>query len=494
MKKFLLILIYILSIGNIQAQFSISKNMYHGRVLDPDSVDINHYARKNYLTATGLVVGMNMGVWGFNRFVVDEEFAHITFKTMKANLKKGFVWDNDQIGTNMFLHPYHGGLYFASARSQGFNFWESGAFAFGGSLMWELFMENEYPSINDIIATPLGGLAVGETLFRTSDLVLDDRTRGSERFGHELAGLLISPTRGLARILNGDAWKVRSTRGRIFGRPAVSLDLSVGGRVLELKDEIFDKGTGGAFSVAIEYGDRYGVDNEKPYDYFSFVGDLNFQEKQPLLGSVNLIGRLWAGELIDNSKDFFSLGFYQHFDYYDSDTISSVSNEIPFKFGAPVSFGVGLIHKSKRFENWDFNSQFYLNGVLMGATLSDHYRVDNRNYNIGSGFGWKALGNIAYKDKFGASLKYEGFRLFTWKGYAPGTDLSMVNERELNAQGDKSNATFNTVSLKLEMKMKNNLYLTYIMDGYRRSTRYRDFDDVYSITAEGRLMMTYKFD
>jgi hypothetical protein len=81
--------------------------------------------------------------------------------TIKKNLKGGFVWDNDQMGTNMFLHPYHGNLYYNSARSRGFNYWESGLFALGGSAMWELFMENEYPSINDIIATPIGGLSLG---------------------------------------------------------------------------------------------------------------------------------------------------------------------------------------------------------------------------------------------------------------------------------------------------------------------------------------------
>lgn len=491
MKKIFLTALIIFCFGQVYAQFIINTNIHP--VVAPDSADLNYYNRRNPWMAGGQVIGLNVGVWGFNRFVVKEHFAYISGSTIKANLKKGFVWDNDQIGTNMFLHPYHGGLYYTAARSQGYNFWESGAFAFGGSLMWELFMENEYPSINDIVATPLGGLAVGEVLYRTSDLVLDDRLRGRRRFGTELAGLLISPTRGLTRILNGDAWKVRSTRGRQFGRPAVTLDISFGGRALELKDELFDRGTGLSTAVSIEYGDRYGVDNEKPYDYFSFVGDLNFQKRQPLLGSLNLIGRLWSLEVIDSKKDFTSIGVYQHFDYYDSDTISSVTNEIPYKFGAPVSFGVGVIHQSKRFTDWDFNSQYYLNIVALGATLSDHYFVDNRNYNIGSGLGWKVVGNIAYKNKFGASLQYGGYRLFTWKGYTKGIDLSTADERELNAQGDKSNVIFNTLSLKLEYKLRKNFYLTYITDGYSRSTRYRDFDNVRSITGESRLMLTYKF-
>lgn len=103
-----------------------------------------------------------MGVWAFDRYAIKGDFAFFDINTMKANLKKGFVWDNDQMGTNLFMHPYHGSLYYNTARSNGYNYWQSGVFALGGSAMWELFMENEYPSANDIIATPVGGMALGE--------------------------------------------------------------------------------------------------------------------------------------------------------------------------------------------------------------------------------------------------------------------------------------------------------------------------------------------
>lgn len=47
-------------------------------------------------------------------------------------------------------------------------------------------MECEYPSTNDIIATPVGGAAIGKVLYRTSDLILDDRSSGGERFDTNL--------------------------------------------------------------------------------------------------------------------------------------------------------------------------------------------------------------------------------------------------------------------------------------------------------------------
>ncbi|WP_291127035.1 DUF3943 domain-containing protein, partial [Dysgonomonas sp. UBA7698] len=334
-NKFLLFFTFLLISFYAQAQFAIRYQVAPPK--PADSIDIAFYSKKKFWEAATQNFGLNMAIWGFDRFVMKEDFAYINMHTIKKNLNGGFVWDNDQMGTNMFLHPYHGNLYYNSARSRGFNYWESGLFALGGSAMWELFMENEYPSINDIIATPIGGLSLGEVLYRTSDLVLDDRREGSHRFGRELAAFVIAPTRGLTRILNGDAWRRRSTTGKQFGVPDVSVEVSAGVRVLELKGEILDKGVGAAMDVNIEYGDRFSDENEKPYDYFTFKSNLNIHSSQPMLSQLNIIGRLYVTELVDTKNDFLSLGFYQHFDYYDSDTISDVSGKIPYKFCTPAS-------------------------------------------------------------------------------------------------------------------------------------------------------------
>lgn len=46
-------------------------------------------------------------------------------------------------------------------------------------------MECEYPSTNDIIATPIGGTAIGEVFFRASDAIIDDRDTGASRFAEK---------------------------------------------------------------------------------------------------------------------------------------------------------------------------------------------------------------------------------------------------------------------------------------------------------------------
>lgn len=491
-KSVLVFLILLSTSLAAQAQFAIRYPVAPPK--PADSVDIAFYSKKNGLGAATQIFSLNMGLWAFNRYVAKQHYAYIDIHTIRKNLKHKFVWDNDDMGNNMFLHPYHGNLYFNSARSRGYNFWESGLFNLGGSAMWEWFMENEYPSVNDIIATPVGGLALGEVFYRTSDMVLDDRRVGMHRFGREFAAFVIAPTRGLTRVLNGDAWRTRATTGKQFGVPDVSVEISAGVRALELQGEILDKGVGGALDINIEYGDRFSSENEKPYDYFTFKSNLNGHGSQPMLSQLNILGRLYVTDLIDTEKDFLSLGFYQHFDYYDSDTISDVSNRIPYKICTPASFGTGLIYQSKRTRNFKFDAFLHTNLVLIGGALSDHYVVDMRNYNLASGFSTKAGFNLTYKDRISVSGNYEVYRMFTWKGYPEDIDWDNIDVHEFDYQGDRSQAILHAISLRADLKLSRHLFLTGIGYNYTRDTNYRYFEDVFSQTYEGRLMLTYKFN
>ncbi len=99
---------------------------------------------------------------------------------------------------------YSGTLSYNAGRANGYNYYQSFAFAIGGSLMWEYFGENTRPSYNDIINTPIDGAFLGEVLCRLSSNILDDRTRGTERVFREIAGGLINPIRGFNRLLQWD--------------------------------------------------------------------------------------------------------------------------------------------------------------------------------------------------------------------------------------------------------------------------------------------------
>ncbi len=460
----------------------------------PDA-EIHADGSKRFLRTAATVGGLNLAVWGFDRFIQHGDFAYVTLNSIKENFRRGFIWDNDKMGTNMFLHPYHGNLYFNSARSNGYNFWRSGAFAVEGSAMWELFMECEYPSTNDIIATPIGGMALGEVAFRASDVLVDDRLSGNRRFTHELCIALISPMRGLTRLINGDSWRRRPVTGRSFPLPDVTLEYSAGLRALEFEDEIFDTGIGFTTRCFIEYGDRFSETSDTPYDYFTVRSNINIQASQPLLGQLNIMGRLASHAYEFRNRNYFSVGMYQHFDYYDSDTISDVSAKTPYKLGVPASFGCGVLYRDDPHKGWNFSADAHANAVILGAILSDYYMVDERNYNLASGFSLKGSASLEILGgRFRASARHEYYRLYSWRGYASDTDWDNYNPKTLNAQGDQSRASFNVTEVSARLRIWRSLYLTGMFSHYLRSTRYRDFPHVRSSTTSTSLMLTYVID
>ncbi len=95
--------------------------------------------------------------WAFTKYVTEGEWSNISFRTWSDNLKFPWQWDNNKFNNNQFAHPYHGSLYYNAGRANGYNFWESMPWAFGGSLMWELFGEVWAPAPNDLANTTLGG-------------------------------------------------------------------------------------------------------------------------------------------------------------------------------------------------------------------------------------------------------------------------------------------------------------------------------------------------
>lgn len=484
------VLLALLACGSASSQIAIKHSAV--KYIAPDSTDLEEYSHKHFWRATGEVFGFNMALWSFDRFIQKGDFAYINLHTIKENFRVGFKWDNDKLGTNTFLHPYNGNLYFNAGRSNGFSFWGSSLYAIGGSAMWELFMEREYPSTNDIIATPIGGTAIGEVLFRASDAVLDDRTHGHERFERELACFIISPIRGLNRIFTGQAWRRRSTPGRIFGTPLLGMRLSAGYKMMAFQGRMKHMGYGGCLQIDLEYGDRFEVKSTKPYDYFTVRGELQIIKGQPMLNRLSIQGRLLAREFLEKRKSWASVGLYQHFDFYDSDTIKSL-DKVPFKLGIPASVGVGFLFRDRPNRKIRFDAFAHVNGVILGSVLSDHYRADERNYNWASGFSVKAGMNFVHGKKWSLSVSNEYYRLFSWVGYHYGVHPETSDYRKLNVQGDHSTAFFNVTTARFDYQLHKHLYASAEFSNYVRSTHYRDFPHVLSSTMALRLMCSYKF-
>ena len=465
--------------------------------------------KKHFWRAAGETAGLNIGLWAFDRYALNGHYARISWNTIKANFKNGFDWDNDHLSTNMFAHPYHGSLYFNAGRANGFNFWQSELFALGGSAMWEMFMESEYPSKNDIIATPIGGAALGEVFYRTSDLVLDDRASGGERFGREALSFLLSPMRGLTRILTGEAWEKKPSAGREFENPSYQLDVSLGTRLLTSHDNERLIKAGVSARINLEYGDRY-ASFKKPYDYFSLLMELNVMKTQPILSRVEIIGNLLAKEVIDTKRCTLTLGLYQHFDFFDSDTIRTDYTPgvlepcvVPYKLGTPASAGGGIMFRYQ-LPRFTLHVAGHANGILLGGILSDSYRYYHRNYNWGAGFSAKLNVKGSFPDdKLSFALNNQFYRLYSRNGYSDQDYFPHPSDPPADVVGDYSRGTFYHLEGQINYNVWRHLSLTARCDWFLRSTLYnRSVEISPSISANGffidskqlsfQLMLTYR--
>ena len=79
--------------------------------------------KRNMVRTISMITALNAFVNRWDTWVLNEEFSRISFHSIGHNFEHAFVWDNDNFNTNLFAHPYHGNLYFNSARTNGYNFW-----------------------------------------------------------------------------------------------------------------------------------------------------------------------------------------------------------------------------------------------------------------------------------------------------------------------------------------------------------------------------------
>jgi hypothetical protein len=107
---------------SLQAQEERAEEIYHHHSYS----DLTILSPPKPFRAAVEVAGINIGIWSFNRYITNAGHARINWNSMQRNIRNGFIWDNDQFSTNMFAHPYQGGLYFNAARSNGISLQAAG--------------------------------------------------------------------------------------------------------------------------------------------------------------------------------------------------------------------------------------------------------------------------------------------------------------------------------------------------------------------------------
>jgi hypothetical protein len=362
--------------------------------------------------------------------------------------------------------------------------------------MWECLMENERPSINDFITTPIGGVCLGEITFRLSDLLIDNRASGFERFGREFLATLISPVRGLNRLFSGEAWSVRNTAERTTENLPVMFYLTLGYRALAASRKTkFDNDLYVDFKLL--YNNVFSGENEKPYDAFRLNMQINLFSYQPVISNIGIISQLWGQNIpLKSKRTEIHWGVFQHFDYYDSKALYEGERLNSYKISEAAAFGIGAQIKTALTAKTTFVMSSWLNAILLGGSITDYYRALNRDYNIGSGYSSKTEINLINRTSFGFKASMEHYRLYTWKGYDPEADLSQLSREEqlnLNVQGDEGTTAFNVLEMAVNYRFRNRYTLSVETSYYLRRSHYSYFPEVKNTTVESKIGLGYVF-
>lgn len=238
-----------------------------GRVLDWETG-----AGKSYLVPALTIPAFVFSLNQFNRHVLDDDPTYDTDgDSIWRNLSRTPEFDEDPFSINQLGHPYQGGVYHGLARASGLSYWESLGYTLAGSFLWETAGETTRPSINDHIATGIGGTFVGEALFRMSSLLLEG---GGERpgFWRELGAAVLSPPTGVNRLLFGERFRsvFPSRDPAIFVRfrlgATLTTDIDTGGLLEEPKRQE------GSADFTMNYGlpGKRGYRYQRPFDFFVF--------------------------------------------------------------------------------------------------------------------------------------------------------------------------------------------------------------------------------
>ncbi|RWY55775.1 DUF3943 domain-containing protein [Mucilaginibacter gilvus] len=366
------------------------------------------------------VLGVNVFTWSLDRFILNAEFSHIGPASWGYNFRNGWEWDSDRFGINFIGHPYTGSMYFNSARSQGYGYFQSIPFAVGGSLAWEYLGETTRPSYNDLINTTLNGAFLGEIFYRLSSNILDDRTRGGNRVFREIAAGLIDPVRGLNRLLQGKSF--RHTNKEVYQKEPLNITLFSGIHKINVDNQtVFGKGpTEALINIQLDYGNPFEIRSRKPFDLFRLRTELSFGSGRKLLDNLTGYGVLF-GSNTHYGKLSVLYGAFQYDDFWDNKT---------FELGA-LGFGGGAITKYSFSKNINLYTSAHVALVPLAGN-SNRFGPDTsqvRDYTFNDGFETKIESTLTLGKYVSASFAYYYYFLHTFVGTPGNNNINILKPR-----------------------------------------------------------------
>lgn len=339
-------------------------------------------------------LGVDVGIWAYNNYIANESWAKISIQSLKNNIDHGWVIDEDKFDVNQFGHPYQGALVYTSARAQGLNFWQSIPYPVLSSFIWEIGMETEYPSINDMITTPMSGITYGEISHRLSLLILGNRPT----VANEIGAFIVNPSLGLNRLIHG------KKRYPFAGLNAYDyhggISLGGGSFLLDSKSLLFPQ-TFARFHIF--YGNPFDkAALTKPFDYFTFVGIVNF-------GIKEFVGEVYSSGLLIRINSFARpnysrlVGIFKNYDFMNHDDFKVSSSSI----------GLGLIQNIKFPHRFSLFNEISASAIILGSAgdTSDE-DVYQRDYYYGPGVSGKIILMVTKQNLGNVYIRLKRYYIF----------------------------------------------------------------------------------
>ena len=363
----------------------------------------------NALGLTEVVISNNI-LWFFNRYVNEADYGMISFNSVVENISHSWVWDQDEFSVNHIGHPFQGSVYYGAGRSSGNSFYESAMMTLFGSISWELILETERPSINDLLVTTTGGIAFGEMLFRLSNILVEGNN-GKNPLNSGVAAV-ISPYGIINRYITPDATPRTTPVSGLF-----STDVGYGtidiNRIPKPDPILETSGITFFNTLFLDYGNLFSPYLSAPYDWFSLKLTGGSQLREEIYLSLTSEGYLKGWSLYGkNEMSRHKLGFFLNYDFIYNKIINLGSNAL----------GPGWIWEKQLPGEWSFQSRVFLNYVVLGASdliflkykdlEEDPPEYERRNYSLTYGLNAKVEWQLAYKDRFYINSRYQFYNFY----------------------------------------------------------------------------------
>jgi hypothetical protein len=418
---------------------------------------------RNYGWAAAEMLGINWVSSAYNEYGRNGNFNQISPRSWWSNLKDGFTYDDNEFRTNQFVHSYNGSAYFNSARANGLNYWTSVAYATFGAFWWECCGETHPMSLNDMVATSMGGWTLGETWYRLSSEVLDNQATGKGRFFKELGSFFIDPVRGLNRLISGRSRAIDANpTDPMDWRPPHGASLvGLGARIIGQGESIsHDTKTYTNLTFDHAYGSPFDNTRRKPFDYLDMALQFSAGEKQPL-NVLRVRGDLWEKPLGNADAPNHVFAISQYYDYLNNNA---------FEFGGQSI--VPTLHSRFRLsDKLGLTTRVGGVGLVLGAVNSDYSKIANvadrerlREYDYGPGLGVDSAASLIVSGRPLLSVLYR----FQWISVSNGSVFS----KGKSSQGSDANHYLQAVVARLVVPIFGNLGLGADGSIFLRKSRY----------------------